>query len=96
MKYISTQVVEAVPMTADGYAKVKQGAFHYSGESRNGYQITKEETGVTEWVPASWFEFTHKAIDMTFGMATEAMEQGLDVRLPCWQAGVFYQSGSTG
>jgi len=76
MKYISTQVVEAVPMTADGYAKVKQGAFHYSGGSRNGYQITKEETGVTEWVPASWFEFTHKAIDMTLAWLRKQWSRG--------------------
>ena len=88
MKYISTQVIEAVPMTAEEYTEVKQGAFFYSGEDRNGYQITHED-GRTEWKLGTWFESVHEAIDMTFGVATEAMKRGLKVALPYWQPDVF-------
>jgi hypothetical protein len=90
-KYLGVKIIQAVPMTAADAAVVLQRPIDTSNadEAGNGYLVEYPD-GYRSWSPKKQFDEAYRRTDgLTFGLAVEAMNKGLKVRLPHWSTDVF-------
>lgn len=90
-KYIRCHIVEAEPMTRGEYNK-HRGWIAPANENPadEGYHVVDPD-GYESWCPKAQFEAAGRPIDgMTFGMAIEAMKQGMKVARRGWNGKGMY------
>ena len=89
MQYIGTKIIKAVEMTAVAAMQHLDRQLEIGPEDEDGY-LVEYENGYQSWSPKEVFEAAYRRCDdMTFGLALEAMEKGLKVRLPHWSPDVY-------
>lgn len=72
-RYIGTKIIHAEPQVE-----------HHAGEPREGYKVVYAD-GYTSWSPKDVFEEAYRpANGLTFGLAIEALKQGLQVARAGW------------
>jgi hypothetical protein len=89
--YIGTKIIKAEPMTVQEFNEQVR-SLHYSGEDQNGYKVIYED-GYESWSPKAVFEKAYReTCGMTFGLAIEAMKNGLKVARSGWNGkGIFIE-----
>jgi hypothetical protein len=81
--YIGTKIIKAEQMTVQEFNEQVR-SLHYSGEDQNGYKVIYED-GYESWSPKAVFEKAYReTCGMTFGLAIEAMKNGLKVARAGW------------
>lgn len=90
-KYIRCHIVKATPMTRGEYNK-HRGWIAPANENAaaEGYHVVYPD-GYESWCPKAQFEAAGRPIEgMTFGMAIEAMKQGMKVARRGWNGKGMY------
>ena len=88
-KYLGVKVINAEPMTAKDFSdltgKVQPG--------EGGYKVVYED-GYTSWSTKDVFEKAYRKLDgLTFGLAIEALNVGMKIKVPEWEGYWFKKSG---
>jgi len=90
-KYIRSHIVEAEPMTRGEYDNAHGRPTPQSEDpAEAGYRVVYHY-GYEVWIQKTQFEVSSRPIDgMTFGMAIEAMKQGMKVARRGWNGKGMY------
>ncbi len=87
-EYLGVKIIKAEPMTKYDFYE-SQGKTIPKEDNQHGYKVVYPD-GYVSWSPKRVFEEAYRKTDgITFGLAIEAMNKGLKVRLPHWGADVF-------
>lgn len=89
--YITTRIVEAIPMTADAYRVLQEEESSEDYKNLQGF-LVKEEDGFEQWVSKEEFleKYRDTTQNMNFGDAIEYLKKGFLVARKGWNGKKMY------